>query len=123
MAIIDEDFHFNSFRRRTHTLTRKQASLMTQVGSGHFPLNSYLFKIMRADSDLCQACLEGEDNLHCRETVKHFLFESKAYGAEREELIGKISRSHLNLRDIMSNTDRMTALASFINRTGRLKGD
>jgi ribonuclease HI len=120
-ATIDDDFPFNSFRKRAHSLNRSQASLMTQIRSGHFPLNSYLFKINKVESDLCQACLEGEDNRQCRETVKHFLFECNAYTAEREDLIVKIPRRHLNLKDIMSRTDRMVALAHFINRTGRLK--
>ena len=118
---IDDKFPFNSFRKRTYSLNRLQASLMIQLRSGHIPLNSYLFRINKTDSDLCQACLEEVDNLHCRETVKHYLFECNSYSEEREELVGKITRSHLNLRDIMSTTDRMTALAHFITRTGRFK--
>ena len=117
---IDDNFPFNSFRKRTHLLSRLQASLMIQLRSGHIPLNTYLLRINKTDSDLCQACLE-EDNLHCKETIKHFLFECNSYRAEREELVAKITRSHLNLRDIMKSTDRMTALAHFITRTGRFK--
>ena len=120
MEEIDEDFPYNSFRKRSYFLSRHQSSLMTQLRSSHVPLNSYLNKISRSDTYLCQACLE-EEELHCRETVKHFLFVCPAYAQEREELVNKIGRSHLNLRDIMSNTDRMLALASFIHKTGRLK--
>ena len=94
---------------------------MMQIRSGHDLLNSYLFKINRSDSDLCQACLEGEGNLQCKETVRHFLFECPAFREERDELVGKISRSHLNLRDIMSDANHMCALAQFVNKTGQLK--
>ena len=121
MAGIDDNFPFNSFRRRTNTLSRLQASLMTQIRCGHIPLNSYLFRINRSETDICQACIDEDDNVGCRETVKHYIFECEAYRGEREELEGKITRSHLNLRDIMSNTDRMIALASYISKTGRFK--
>lgn len=120
---IDDNFPFNSFRKRTYLLTRSQASLMTQIRCGHIPLNRYLHKIGRSESDLCQACLNGEDNLHCRETVKHFLFECDSFRREREELVEKITRRRLNLCDIMANTDYMKALATFVNSTGRLKRD
>ena len=40
----------------------------------------------------------------------------------REELIAKIGINNLHLSDIMAHTDRMKALVTFINRTGRLRG-
>jgi ribonuclease HI len=112
---IDENFPFNGFRKRTYTLSRLQASLMTQIRCGHIPLNGYLSRINRSDTEYCQACLDGEDNLHRRETVKHFLFVCPSLGQERELLVAKIGRNHLNIRDIMLNTDYMSALATFIN--------
>jgi ribonuclease HI len=120
-AAFDEDFPFNSFRKRTYQLTRSQASLMIQIRSGHIPLNGYLFKINKSNTEFCQACEEDETNMQCRETVKHFLFECPSYSQEREDFVEKITRSHLNLKDIMLNTDHMRALAAFVNRTGRLK--
>jgi hypothetical protein len=38
-AAFDEDFPLTSFRKRTYHLSRSQASLMTQIRSGHIPLN------------------------------------------------------------------------------------
>ena len=121
VTVIDDNFPFNSFRKRTHHLSRNQASLMTQIRCGHVPLNAYLSRIGKSDTEYCQACLDHEDGLHCRETVKHFIFECTSYTEEREELTRKIRRRHLNLHDIMINTDRMRALASFIGKTGRFK--
>lgn len=94
---------------------------MTQLRCGHVALNSYLSRIRAMESDLCQACLDGEDGLQCRETVRHFLFECPSFGQEREEPIGKIGRNHLDLQDIMSNTDSMRALATFTSKIGRFK--
>ena len=121
MEDIDDDFPFNGFRRRTYLLSRRQASFMVQTRCGHIPLNSYLHRVNKSDTELCQSCLEAEDNLHNRETVKHFLFECPSLSQEREELVAKIGRSHLNICDIMQNADYMSALATFINRSGRFK--
>jgi hypothetical protein len=121
MAEIDENFPFNKFRKNTYSLTRYQASLMIQIRCGHIPLNAHLSRINRSDTEICQACQEHKNGLQCRETVKHFLFECMSYTQEREELIGKIGIRHLNLRDIMKNTDYMKALATFIEKTKRFK--
>ena len=91
------------------------------IRSGHIPLNSYLFRINRAESEACPACQDEAANLQNREMVKHFLFECNAYNTERKELPEKIPRSHLNLKDIMLNTDYINALAKFVNRTRRFR--
>jgi hypothetical protein len=94
---------------------------MAQIRCRHIPLNAHLFRIESVDLDLCQKCYELEENLHCQETVKHFLFECPSLSQEREKLVEAIGRSHLNLKDIMLKTDCMSALASFIIQTGRFK--
>jgi hypothetical protein len=121
METIDRDFPFIKFRKRTHPLTRSQASIMTQIRCGHIPLNAYLARINKSDTEYCQACIDNEDGLHCHETIKHFIFECNSYKQERDNLKNKIGLRHFNLRSIMSNTDRMRALAKFIGKTGRLK--
>ena len=118
---IDDNFPFNGYRKRTYLLTRSQASTMMQIRCGHIPLNVYLFRINRSETEWCQACLDGEDNMECRETVKHFLFECPSYSQDREELVEKIRLDHLNLHDIMANTEYMRALGTFIAKTGRFK--
>jgi hypothetical protein len=120
MELIDEDFPFNKFHKRTHPLSRSQSSLMSQIRCGHIPLNAYLARIGKADSEYCQACIENADGLQCRETARHVIFECGSYTQEREALKRKIGR-HFNLRNIMANTDHMKALAAFIGKTGRLK--
>jgi ribonuclease HI len=121
IALIDDNFPYNSFRKRTYALTRNQASMMIQLRCGHVPLNGYLFKIGKSETEDCQGCLDPENDIQCSETVNHYLFECEAFDQEREELIARIKRRHLNLRDIMSKTDRMIALAKFVTKTGRFK--
>jgi len=118
---IDDNFPFNSFRNRTYQLSRNHASLMTQLRCGHIPLNGYLQRIGRSETDLCQSCLDVDNDIRCRETIKHFIFECTKYNQDREELVAKITRTSFNLKDIMSNTDHMRALAAYINRTDRFR--
>jgi hypothetical protein len=121
MEEIDNNFPFNAFRTNIYQLTRHQAILMVQLRCGHIPLNRYLYKIGRSNSEYCLACLTDRDGLRRRETVNHFLFECESLEAEREVLVEKTTRSHLNLSDIMASTDYMKALATFVNRSGRFK--
>jgi hypothetical protein len=94
---------------------------MTQIRCGHILLNAYLARINKSETEYCQACMDNEDGLHCRETIKHVIFECSSYELERVNLRNKIGLRHFNLRSIMSNTDRMKALAKFLGKTGRLK--
>jgi ribonuclease HI len=121
LAPIDDNFPFNSYRKRTYALTRHQASLMTQLRSGHIPLNGYLHKIGKSETEICQNCLDDNNDVRRKETVSHYIFECEAFREDRKQLIKKITRRRFNLKDIMADTDRMRALATFINKTERLK--
>ena len=92
-----------------------------QLRTGHIPLNFYLKRIGKIDSDKCPRCAEDPISLQIVETIGHFLFECQSYEEEREELIEKIGRSQLSLVKIMKNIDKIKALATFVNRTGRFK--
>jgi ribonuclease HI len=113
-------FPFSSLLNRLNSLSRQQASLILQLRCGHFPLNSYLHRIKKVESDRCGACRGGREG-PAPETVNHFIFDCPAYVEERRELIRKIGRDHFHLPDIMSEVTRMKALTTFINRTGRLR--
>ena len=95
--------------------------MMIQIRSGHILLNAYLFRIKRADTDICQACANEEVNYQCIETVKHYLFECTKYIEQREALVKKISRCHPNLHDIVAENSRMTVLTHYISKTGLFK--
>ena len=121
VVIIDDDFPFNSFRKRTYQLSRNQASLMTQIRCGHIPLNAYLSRIGKSDTEFCQACLDHGDGIQRRETVNHFLFEYPSLAQEREVLVGKVKMRHFNLHDLMDQTDRIRELVGFIGKSGRFQ--
>lgn len=121
MAVIDDNFPFNGFHKCTYQLSRYQASLMAQIRCGHIPLNMYLARIGKSDTEMCQACIEQAEGMHQCKTVKHFIFECPSFMQKRNELIAKIGIRHLNLSNIMTNTDYMRELAAYISRTGQLK--
>jgi hypothetical protein len=97
LSSIDAEFPFNVYRNKLHKLTRRQASLIIQIQVGHFPLNSYLHRIGKADSDSCPKCRETEPDNPRRESIHHFIFACDAYEAERQELEEKIGEENFNL--------------------------
>jgi ribonuclease HI len=118
---IDLDFPFSKYRARLDNVTRGQASRLMQIRSGHIPLNSYLFKIGKTDSPLCRSCERNPgERGPATETVNHFLFECRAYDAQRLHLANKVGRRNLNLKTLMQSTEGMRALASYAKKTGRL---
>ena len=118
-----DNFPFVSFRKRLFKLTRKQASLIMQIRTGHIPLNYYLRRIGKTDSDKCQKCDVGPNNVQTTETINHYIFECQAHTEARQDLIAKIGRSRFTIPKIMKNTDYMKALVTYINRTGRFEED
>ena len=120
-STIDPNFPFNKFRKRLFKLSRQQSSLIMQLRVGHIPLNYYLKRIGKVDSDKCTKCAENPDNVQITETINHFLFECQSYNVARNTLINKIGRGQLSIPKIMKNVDSMKSLVTFINRTGRFK--
>ena len=118
---IDPNFPFNQFRKKLFKLTRNQASLIMQLRTGHIPLNFYLHRIGKIDTDKCTKCLEGPANLQITETINHYLFECQAYDEARQVLTTEIGRRQLSLSKIMKSTDNLKSLVTFINRSGRFK--
>ena len=119
VAQFRDTFPFSAFLNRLGTLTRKQSSFMLQIRCGHFPLNAYLHRINKIESNRCQTCQDEHGDLAPPETVNHFIFKCTAHAEAREELIDKIGIVHFHLPDIMADTDRMKALTTFINRSRR----
>ena len=118
---LGETFPFSAFIKRSYELTRKQSSLIMQIRCGHFPLNAYLHRINKIDSSRCMACEEDQDDIPQTETINHFIFDCTAHNEAREELIATIGRGRLHFPDIMADTNKMKALTTFINRSGRFK--
>lgn len=86
---FDKNFLYDSFRKRAYTLSRYHSSLIMQIRCSHIPLNGYLHKIGKKDTEICQQCNEEEDRAPALETVKHFIFKCPVHAKLWTELIEK----------------------------------
>jgi ribonuclease HI len=121
IAQFGGSFPFSEFTKSLHLLTRKQSSDILQLRCGHIPLNGYLHRINRSDTDRCPACDIIDPGNSPRETINHYLFDCPAHEVAREEFTDKLDGNALHLSVIMTDTDRMKDLVTFINRTRRFR--
>ena len=74
----------NKFRKATSKLPKANASIWTQMRTGHVAMRAYLYKFKLAESPTCQQCGSGE------ETVTHYFRHCKKYKTQRRELYTKL---------------------------------
>ncbi len=80
-------------------MSRAEASMFTQLHTGHIPLNAYLFRSRAAPSPICPHC-------NVLETVTHFLLVCRRYSDERQALRRRMRLGNLQLRHLLSTTSR-----------------
>ena len=97
-------------------LTRKQASILMQLRSGHISLNKHLHKIWSSNTPNCPNC-----NKNTPETIHHFLFECTNYYHEQAILHRTLQRKSHELSYLLSNPTTTLPLLKFIHTTGQLK--
>lgn len=121
--LVDDNFPFTGFWRCQDNLKRGEAALLMQICSGHVPFNSFLFKIGKSESKLCQQCQGNAGEEAPAESITHFLFQCSAFAAQRQQLVRAISGVNMNLKNIMLETKHMGTLVKYINRTGRFNSE
>ena len=102
-------------------LTREQSSILTQLRTGHVPLNAYLFKIGKSNERHCKACRGHHNEDRPAETVNHYIFECTAYVNQRRDLEKSVGRDDMNLKSITKDLKKTKALLTYINRTKRFR--
>ena len=111
---IDDSLPSNSYIKLIDTLDRNQSALLTQLRTGHSPLNQHLFRIRRSETPTCP---------HCRgitpKTVKHFLLHCPHYQHERHLLRRKLRRNADSLPFLLSDATATLPLLKFIHATKR----
>jgi hypothetical protein len=97
------------------SISRKSASLVTQLLTEHIPLNKYLKRINKVEKASCPAC--GAEH----ETVKHFLLVCPGYAHERWALEKCLNKRHktLMLDNLIGDTESILPLTNFINASLR----
>ena len=116
MRTLDDTTPSNTFLNliSNSKLTRKDSSILTQICTGHIPLNSYLYKFKLVDSPKCPACGAAAETIH------HFLFTCPSYAHARWPLKQKC-KGTLTLKKILANHKLVVALIGYINATERFK--
>ena len=115
MYKIDPTMPSPLFRKATNRLTKRHASILIQLRTGHIPLKAYLHRIGKADTPTCEKC--GEDN----ETVEHYLMRCKQYQNQRRRLQEEIGGAREVDTDILGRPDLFPALFRYIWRTERFQ--
>jgi ribonuclease HI len=113
---IDKSAPSKKFLSLVKGLDRRQASLLSQLRTGHIGLNRHLFRIRKVESPVCP---------HCRgitvETVKHVLLDCPFYRRERHVLQIKLKRNASSIPFLLSSPAAVKHLLTFIHSTGRFK--
>jgi len=112
----DPQFPPSTFYKTRDKLSRREASLLMQIRTGHIPLKSYLYRINRTHNPLCEHCLE-DDNME--ETLRHYLFECRGFATERAIMARHIGRGSNDFKHILSNTRNITHLIEYVMATKR----
>ncbi|SJL14062.1 uncharacterized protein ARMOST_17515 [Armillaria ostoyae] len=86
-------------QRTFKNMSRAEASLYTQLRTGHIPLNAYLFRSRAAPSPNCAYC-------GVPETVIHFLLVCRRYTDARQALRRRMKLGNLQLRHLLSITSK-----------------
>ncbi|KAF8590345.1 hypothetical protein K439DRAFT_1330507, partial [Ramaria rubella] len=97
----------------TAHLSRREASLLLQLRTGHIALNKNLHQIGKSDSPKCPNCPNRE------ETVHHLLIMCPACAMQRQELQRKLERDARSIRKLLSHQKAVSA--TVVKMTGRLK--
>lgn len=113
MCRIDASLPSDKYRKLVRTLPRKHASILTQLRTGHAPLNKHLHRLKCAESPMCPNC-EKEV-----ETVAHYLILCPALECHRWELQSHLNQDAKSLAVLLNRPDAMKPLFRYIHRTGR----
>ena len=113
MKYTDPQSPSSNYVNLISSLPRRTASIITQLCTGHIPLNNYLFHINRAPSSICPACHQSN------ETIIHYLMHCPAYHIPRQSLRYKIDNSNFNICHLLTKLEPLKALTRYIAQTHR----
>jgi hypothetical protein len=114
MLTIDDTTPSNNFLKliSNRKLTRKGSSTITQIITGHFPLNGYLHRFKLVDNPRCPACGAATETIH------HFLLTCPTYAHERWPLT-QVCKGAPTLKKLLSDNISTALLLKYIEATHR----
>ena len=113
---IDGNLPSDNYLHIINQLRRNQASLLTQLRTGHIPLNVILHWIKRSETSDCPHCRNG-----IRETVHHFLLTCPHYVNARRLLREALTCDSSSIPFLLSARNGIPHLLRYVSDTNRLK--
>jgi hypothetical protein len=113
---IDNSLLTDNYLHIISQLQRNQASILTQLRTGHVPLNQILHRIKRADSPECPHCRQGTI-----ESLTHYLLFCPRYTRARALLQHRLPRNTLTPEYLLSDRKGIPHLLRFVSNTGRFR--
>lgn len=111
---IDNKFPQLQFPHLVANLSRRQASLLFQLRSGHVPLNKHLYRIGKAETPACPK------RRFRSETVLHFLLMCPGFEAQRNVLTQKLGLRARSMTYLLSSPKAMEHLFRYTHSTKRI---
>ena len=112
---LNPKFTYKCYSKIQTNLKRYQVNLLTQIHTGHIPLNFYLHQIKKAESSNCTVC-QGH-GLPTKETIMHFLFECSTFNKEQHELDKQTGKDSRDLPTLLSSKKGVKALVQWLTDT------
>ena len=113
---IDASLPSNNYLHIVDQLHRNQASLLTQLRTGHIPLNAILHRIKRSETADCPHCKNGR-----RETIHHYLLVCPKYAGARRLLRAKLQCDATSIPFLIGSRIGIPHLLRYISNTERFK--
>jgi hypothetical protein len=95
---------------------KKDVALIAQLRTGHCGLNSYLWRVKKVESEICEMCDEGQ-----KETVEHYILECKGHNKERERLESRVGKENMKVEILLGKIKPAQETVKFVEETKRFR--
>ena len=111
---IDQSLPSDKFLEITSSLNCRQASLLTQLRTGHIPINKHLHRIQKSDTLYClqYTCIQATKD------IRHLIFTCPRYTQERYQLIQRIGKKNFSNPKLFANKTIIPHMLNYLNKIG-----
>ena len=113
LRTIDSKAPSRDYLSLTQQLSKAQTAVLTQLRTGHVPLQGYLGHFKLVESSSCPRCQ------HPVESVVHLLLSCPAYEAAHLSLLRALNLQTVSLPVLLNTPATLNSLFIFLSHTGR----